>query len=155
MVIGIFQFSIDFRQWYIAPLHRLRKHHLSDVLRRFDGGSREWGQWRYAIGERYLDKSHYSDGLARSDDAPMFAGFQNDLYRSTCFDQSLSKPSVFSVKQKDDFELEIGGKSVGDTYDSDGRNEIIQNEASVSVSYKRGDGDQVKNVEIDIFELLK
>ena len=51
----------------------------------------------YAIGERYLDKSHYTDGMVRSDDVPMFAGFQNDLYRSTFFDPDISQPSVEAV----------------------------------------------------------
>jgi len=100
----------------------------------------------YAIGERYLDKSHYEDGLARSDDAPMFAGFQNDLYRSTYFDQSTSSPTVYSVRlplqDRNDVDLNehFGSAHAGGCYISmcDGSVRLVDYDVDGVVHSRRG-----------------
>ena len=100
----------------------------------------------YAIGERYLDKSHYEDGLVRSDDAPMFAGFQNDLYRSTYFDQSISSPTVYSVRlpQQDqkgiDLNEHFGSAHAGGCYISmcDGLVSLVSYDVDGVVHSRRG-----------------
>ena len=62
----------------------------------------------YAIGERYLDPAHYADGADSSDNAPMYAGLQQETYRSTYFDDSVP-PTSRSVRlpHRDKLELDL------------------------------------------------
>lgn len=40
----------------------------------------------YSIGERFIEPQFYETGQAHADDWPMYAGFQDDLYRSVWYD---------------------------------------------------------------------
>ena len=40
----------------------------------------------YAVGERYIDPTHYFTGILHSNDWSMYVGIQDDIYRSTHYD---------------------------------------------------------------------